>query len=194
MENNLMTRKIRIFVAGSKGLKPKRDFVKKIVMDYNTNHFDMYMKPYIFYIYDYESFYPAQRRIGQQEELYNTFIDSHADLALFFIEGNLGEKTKEELNVALNAIKKDRRPLHPDVHVFGRKGLNSRDIEDIVKDYFKDYTSYDNLEKSIISILDGFVDRLEMYRNSFSEDYYRNASEREMRFMSYIYSINYLSI
>ena len=35
MEEDITIRKIRIFVAGSKKLQSKRDFVKRIVSEYN---------------------------------------------------------------------------------------------------------------------------------------------------------------
>lgn len=106
MEEDINIRKIRIFVAGSKKLQAKRDFVKRIVSEYNTKKFDLYMKPFFFYVYDYTSFYPAQLLNGQQDELYNAFIDSHADLAFFLVDGEMGDKTEEEFNIAINAIKK----------------------------------------------------------------------------------------
>ena len=65
MEEDINIRKIRIFVAGSKKLQAKRDFVKRIVSEYNTKKFDLYMKPFFFYVYDYTSFYPAQRLNGR---------------------------------------------------------------------------------------------------------------------------------
>lgn len=71
MDDEIQIRKIRIFVAGSKKHKAKRDFVKSIVSDYNAKFLDMSLglKPYFFCVYDYTCFYPAQRKKGQQEEL-----------------------------------------------------------------------------------------------------------------------------
>ena len=191
MEEDITIRKIRIFVAGSKKLQAKRDFVKRIVSEYNTKKFDLYMKPFFFYVYDYTSFYPAQRLKGQQDELYNAFIDSHADLAFFLVDGEMGDKTEEEFNIAINAIKKDRRPPHPDIHVFGKKGINPHDVE-IVKDYFIDYSSYDNLEKTIIGILDGYMDNIQLFYKSDSDKYNKSVSEREISFISFVLKINHV--
>lgn len=191
MEDEITIKKIRIFVAGAKKLKSKRDFVKRIVSEYNTNQFDLYMKPFIFYVYDYTSFDSAQRPNGQQEELYNTFIDSHADLASFLVDGKMGDKTEEEFKVAINAINKERRPPHPDIHVLGKKGINPEDI-DVVKDYYKDYSNYDNLETIIIGILDRYMNKLKLSYNADSEWFKRNNSERELRFVNFILKINYL--
>ena len=191
MEDEIYIRKIRIFVAGSKRLKAKRDFVKSIVSDYNAKFFDLGMEPYSFYVYDYTSFYPAQRKTGQQEELYNTFIDSHADLVFFLLDGKMGAKTEEEFNVAINAIGKDRRPSHPDIHVFAKKGINPSDIE-MVKDYFIDYSNSDNLEKAIIDILHKYIQSVEVSKKSLREKYYENVSEREKGFVNFLLKSIYL--
>ena len=191
MKNDLTIRKIRIFVAGSTKLKSTRNFVKKIVSDYNTKHFDMYMKPFFFYVYDYTSFYPAHRPKGQQEELYNAFIDSHADLAFFLVDGKMGDKTKIEFIVACNANKKERWPSHPDIHVLVKKGIDPNDIE-IVKDYYLEFSNYDNLENIITNILDGFMDKNILFYNADSDKYNKMISEREIGFNLFIQKINHI--
>lgn len=102
-----------------------------------------------------------------------------------------GDKTEEEFNIAINAIKKDRRPPHPDIHVFGKKGINPHDVE-IVKDYFIDYSSYDNLEKIIIGILDGYVDNIRLFYKSDSDKYNKSVSEREISFIGFVLKINHV--
>ena len=72
MEEDITIRKIRIFVAGAKKLQAKRDFVKRIVSEYNTKKFDLYMKPFFFYVYDYTSFYPAQQ-VKEDNYTYDTY-------------------------------------------------------------------------------------------------------------------------
>lgn len=191
MDDEIQIRKIRIFVAGSKQLKAERDFVKSIVSDFNAKFLDMSLglKPYFFCVYDYTCFYPAQRKKGLQEELYNTFIDSNADLVFFLLDGKMGSKTEEEFNVAINAIIKDRRPKHPDIHVFGKKGINPIDIE-IVKDYFIDYSNSDNLEKSIIDILHSYIENVEKSKVTLREKYNKIVSDRELDFINFLIMTN----
>ncbi len=191
MNKDLTIRKIRIFVAGSTKNKSTRNIVKKIVSDYNTKHFDMYMKPFFFYVYDYTSFYPAQRPNGQQEELYNAFIDAHADLAFFLVDGKIGKETKKEFIVASYAFKKERKPPHPDIHVLCKKGIDPNDIE-VVKDYYLEFSNYDNLENIIINILDGFMEKTKLFYKADNDKYNKMVSEREIGFNLFIYKINHI--
>lgn len=101
----------------------------------------------------------------------------------------MGGKTEEEFNVAINAICKDRWPPHPDIHVFGKKGINPIDIE-IVKDYFIDYSNSDNLEKSIIDILHSYIENVEKSKVSLREKYNKIVSDRELDFVNFLIMTN----
>lgn len=60
---------------------------------------------------------------GKSQEVYNKFIIHDAHIALFIIDGNIGNITKSEINLAISATRKSR---HPIVFIYGIN-INEKD-------------------------------------------------------------------
>lgn len=60
---------------------------------------------------------------GKQQEVYNNYIIHDAHVALFILDGKIGNITKHEIDIAVTSTKKSR---HPIVYIYG-KNLNDND-------------------------------------------------------------------
>ena len=93
-------RKIRVFIAGSTTLKEERNIFKIIASDLNNEFEHMGI---VFKIKSYES-------VGNQQEDYNDFIRSKADLIIFVLNGSIGKTTEEEFRIATDSMHKTGYP------------------------------------------------------------------------------------
>lgn len=93
-------RKIRVFIAGSTTLKEERNVFKIIASDLNNEFEHMGI---VFKIKSYES-------VGNQQEDYNDFIRSKADLIIFVLNGSIGKTTEEEFRIATDSMHKTGYP------------------------------------------------------------------------------------
>lgn len=78
----------------------------------------------------------------KQQEVYNNYIVQDAQIALFIIDGKIGEITKEEIEVAVASTRKKR---HPIVFIYGKNIKEDADILQYLKQkgiYFQHF--YDN--------------------------------------------------
>lgn len=85
---------------------------------------------------------------GQQEH-YNEFVREKADIAIFIFDGNIGNKTKEEIENACNSFDKRK---HPTVFFYG---INLKDHDEVVKylnskkQYFRHFSNKEELQRII---------------------------------------------
>ena len=85
---------------------------------------------------------------GQQEH-YNEFVRKKADIAIFIFDGNIGNKTKEEIENACNSFDKRK---HPTVFFYG---INLKDHDEVVKylnskkQYFRHFSNKEELQRII---------------------------------------------
>ena len=135
-----MKKKVSIFVAGSKDLKTERYALKALVHELNTR----YHEKGIDVLIEMKSFEDFKDR---QTE-YENYISQKADMALFVLDGYIGDYTKREFNTAVDAYKQKQIP---EIVVFLKKFNKETDgikhIQDLLKDRFGDdyfYVSYDD--------------------------------------------------
>ncbi len=71
---------------------------------------------YFFIAKDYSDLTRHVVKGGTQKVVYNRYILKEADIALFILDGNIGNITREEIDVAVKSAKKSRHPL---VFIYG---------------------------------------------------------------------------
>lgn len=90
---------------------------------------------------------------GQQEH-YNRYVSQKADIAIFILDGKIGDKTKEEVENACNSFDKNK---HPTIFFYG---INLKDDDVIVeylnskKQYFRHFSNKLELQQLIIEQLE----------------------------------------
>ena len=62
---------------------------------------------------------------GNHQDVYNNYIVGEAHVALFIIDGEIGNITKDEIDVAVASTKKSRRPI---VYVYGKNVKNNDEV------------------------------------------------------------------
>lgn len=100
-----MENQFKVFVAGAKELKEERNSLKVLANNLNAKYQTQNIN---IVVLSYEDF-------DDDQDVYNDFITTKADIVIFIIDKRLGEKTKEELFVATNSFNKSH---HPEVMVF----------------------------------------------------------------------------
>lgn len=128
----------RIFVAGAKKLEKQRNLIKAWANDYNEENDSIHI-----IVRSYENF-------GDRQNEYNNFIKKKANLVLFILDGKIGEKTEEELTIAVESLNDSN---HPDVcvflHSFVEKNEDIEHIEhlmnEIVGHYYIEYKNDEDL-------------------------------------------------
>ncbi len=102
-----MGQHINIFVAGAKILTKERDCIKVLANElsskYQSRGISIIAKSY--------------EHFKDDQKVYNQFIENEADIAIFIIDGKLGEKTEDEFKTAIASFEKKH---HPEVIVFMR--------------------------------------------------------------------------
>lgn len=79
---------------------------------------------------------------GTHQDVYNTYIVHEAQIALFIIDGEVGDITKQEIDVAVASTKKSR---HPIVFVYGKNINDGNEVLDYLNQegiYFQHF--FDN--------------------------------------------------
>ncbi len=105
-----MSRKFRIFIAGSKDLTNERKSIKSLASELSSH-------PY-FEERDIQVIAHSYEHFRDDQNAYNDFIKNKADLVLFIVDGFLGNYTKMEFSSAMD---NNKRNGHPEVIVFVRK-------------------------------------------------------------------------
>lgn len=152
---------INCFIAGSKNLDRERDAVLSEMM---RMHNSWAKRKYTIFAKTYEDF-SGKAHPGGQQELYNTFIKDESDIVIFILDGKIGEKTREEFNIAMESFSAKN---HPQIYVFAKTGTElNPDMEKIRKDmekyklYWIDYTDLRSLKLEFRSQLNDYL--LDLY-------------------------------
>ncbi len=103
-----MKRTVKIFIACAKELKEQRDKIKALANDLSVEYRPLGV---VIDIRSYENF-------GDEQTVYNSFIEREADVVLFVLDGCIGVRTEEELILASQCLRTNR---HPEVMAFVRK-------------------------------------------------------------------------
>lgn len=101
---------------------------------------------------------------GKQQEVYNYYIVREAQVALFIIDGEIGNITKHEIDVAVSSTKKSR---HPIVYVYGRNIEENDEILEYLNQegiYFQHFFDNRDLATKIRNDLDTATKRLDKQR------------------------------
>lgn len=102
---------------------------------------------------------------GKQQEVYNDYIIQKAEIALFIIDGEIGNITKHEINIAVASTKKKH---HPIVYIYGKNINNENDIVSYLNQegiYFQHFYSNWDLATKIKADLDAAVKLLDRRKN-----------------------------
>lgn len=153
---------INCFIAGSKKLDRERDAILAEMM---RMHNGWSKRKYTIFAKTYEDF-PGKAHVGGQQKLYNAFIKDEADIVIFILDGQIGEKTREEFNLAMESFSKKN---HPQIYVFARMGAESNSgLKEIREDFNKyeqywiDYTDLRSLKLEFRSQLNDYL--LDLYK------------------------------
>lgn len=135
-------KKIKIFVAGSTELKEERNCIKLIANDLNS----VYRSSDVFIVsHTYEHF-------NDNQDEYNSFIESEADIVIFVLDGYIGTETEKEFLKAIESNKKANRPeIMLFVHSSSESSPDLKYIQGLIKasmvsKYYVDYANIDDLE------------------------------------------------
>lgn len=135
-------KKIKIFVAGSTELKEERNCIKLIANDLNS----VYRSSNVFIVsHTYEHF-------NDNQEEYNSFIESEADIVIFVLDGYIGSETEKEFLKAIESNKKTNRPeIMLFVHGSSELSPDIKYIQGLIKasmgsKYYVDYSDIEDLE------------------------------------------------
>lgn len=143
--DQLFSRQINVFFAGSKALQTERDIYSNVVSQLQTKWKDnnIHLYGYSFQNFEHEFV------VDGHQFTYNEFIKGYSDIIIFVLNGNVGGKTQEEFDIAMNSFRKHRRPL---IYVYSR--LSDAQNEDVEKtrkriveesQYWQDYSDNDHL-------------------------------------------------
>lgn len=143
--NQLFTQQVNIFFAGSKELQTERDIFSNVISQLQTKWKD---KNINLYGYSFQNFEHGFIYDGHQCT-YNEFINRYADITIFVLNGNVGGKTKEEFDIAMDSFKKQG---HPIIYVYSRiSDLQNEDVESTrnrvneESQYWQDYSDNEQL-------------------------------------------------
>lgn len=104
---------------------------------------------YAKYVFIAKDFSDLTRNVvkGKQQEVYNRFIERDSQIALFIIDGKIGNITKHEIDIAVNSTKKTK---HPVVYIYGKNINDDDEILDYLNQegiYFQHF--FDNRDLAI---------------------------------------------
>ena len=93
---------ISVFIAGAKNLQPLRLRLKALANDLNNEFKQKGLNTSVNMV-SYENF-------GDEQRIYNKFIEEEADMVLFLLEDRIGQKTEEEYKLAVKCFEKNNHP------------------------------------------------------------------------------------
>ena len=156
--DKLFSRQINVFFAGSKALQTERDIYSNVVSQLQTKWKDnnIHLYGYSFQNFEHEFVFDGHQCT------YNDFIKRYADVVIFVLNGNVGGKTLEEFDVAMNSFKKCHRPL---IYVYSRMSDAQNEDVEITRNrineesqYWQDYSDNDHLR---LLIKNDLIERLQ---------------------------------
>ena len=137
----------------------RNDVIDPIISQLNSKEF----AKHLFITKDYSD---LTRNVvsGKHQDVYNNYIVSESQVAIFIIDGVIGNITKHEIDVAVASTKKDH---HPIVYVYG-KNINDEDaILDYLNQegiYFQHFFDNRDLTAKIKADLETATQRLDRQR------------------------------
>lgn len=153
-----MKKHFNIFIAGSKEIREERDWVKVIISDYASEH-----KNLTFTVKTFENFPDYMNKHGQQTA-YNAYIAKESDIVIFIFTTHVGDKTKEELDVAYKTYQEEQRPyilvFCDEIAIKSSENAMLQKIQNdlnALKQYYKEYKSRDDLRHEIRKNLDFII-------------------------------------
>ena len=149
-------KKISIFVAGAKDLELQRLKLKALVNDMNADYLKNNQMIHI-NVHSYENFE------NNNQNAYNHFIVNEADLAIFVLDGRIGEKTELEYLLAAENFRNSGIPkvlvfvkkydeLTPDIAYIN--GLLKSNSDDYYTTYENDHDLMSLARRSIEALVD----------------------------------------
>ena len=141
----LFSRQINVFFAGSKSLQTERDIYSNVVSQLQTKWKDnsIHLYGYSFQNFEHEFVFAGHQCT------YNQFIKAYSDVVIFVLNGNVGGKTKEEFDIAMDSFKEHHRPF---IYVYSRLSDAQNDDVEITRkrineesQYWQDYSNNDHL-------------------------------------------------
>lgn len=160
-----MKRNLKIFIACAKELKDQRDKIKALANDLNVEYRPLGTN---IDIRSYENF-------GDQQVIYNHFIEHEAHIVILILDGRIGIRTEEELILASKSLHKHG---HPEIMVFVRKE-NAKDtdiahIEGLMRGaldrYYVEYTDNTQLITAVKDRLRKYISRPQKNRTAIIKD------------------------
>ncbi|MBP5540267.1 MAG: hypothetical protein J6X88_01330 [Bacteroidales bacterium] len=141
----LFSREINLFFAGSKELQTERDIFSNVVSQLQTKWKD---KNINIYGYSYQNFEHRFEYKGHQCT-YNDFIRKFTDIMVFVLNGNVGGETEKEFNLAMSTF---RATGKPSIFVYSKVSDSYNEKVEATRkraneeaQYWQDYSDNDHL-------------------------------------------------
>lgn len=153
----------KIFLAGATILTKERDIVRSAVSKWNAKERlnGNLLNPH-YVVFSYENFSGViDSETGNKD--YNDFIKNETDLAVFLLAGRVGNKTREEFDIAYSELKSSKK--HPHLLVLyleGSKDPGILEIKQILEEdekYYYPYTQATDLDRIIQEELSKLVQK-----------------------------------
>ena len=135
MVDNLFSQQINVFFAGSKALQTERDIFSNVINQLQTKWKDRHIT---IYGYSYQNF-EHEFVINGHQCSYNDFIRKHSDIIFFVLNGSVGGKTKEELDVAIESFKYQIRPI---IYVYSKESDEYNEEVNSTRERIKEESQY----------------------------------------------------
>lgn len=137
----------------------RNDVIDPIISQLNSKEF----VKHLFVAKDYSD---LTRNVvkGKHQEVYNNYIVGEAHVALFIIDGVIGNITKQEIDIAVASTKKSR---HPIVYVYGKNVKDNDEVLNYLNQegiYFQHFYDNRDLSAKIKSDLETAIQRLDQQR------------------------------
>lgn len=168
-------RTIQIFLGGGvKLLHCENEFLK----GYRNDVIDpvisqLNSREYVKHLFVAKDYSDLTRNVvpGKHQDIYNAYIVKEAQIALFIVDGEIGNITKHEIDVAVASTKKSR---HPVVFVYGKNIKDDDELLDYLNQegiYYQHF--YDNRDliakiKADLDTATQRIDRQRVFRLSIS--------------------------
>ena len=133
-------KEIEVFIAGSKTLTQLRDSARAALMEISNQYRTLNT---MFRSYTFEDFPRSFTLDGRQAD-YNDYISNQADYVIFIFDEGFGDITLQELDVAMQGLKKNNRPQ---IYVYCNEAKMNcdkfKEIQRKLNDYGQYYIAYE---------------------------------------------------
>ena len=148
---------IKCFIAGSTHLEDERNALRSAISMTNNEWKQQNIEVLAFTFEDFD----RQMVEGGQQNQYNEFLKKEATVAAFIISGAMGDKTKEEFQIANDVFKAER---HPEIIIFNSestpKNKDTKELEKLIEDekqYWVDYKDNKDLRLEFMFTLNRLI-------------------------------------